>query len=65
MSKLWNMTKRAFSDSETLFLARLQVLFGALMVVDLTPVMPASYLPYYVVGMGIVTEIARRRRANL
>lgn len=61
LKRFWNW---AFKDSETLLLARLQMLVGTLMVVDLAPILPAKYLPVYVVVMGLVTELARRSRAD-
>lgn len=53
-----------FGDSETIFLSRLQVLVGVLMATDLAPILPAGWLPYYVVAVGLIGEIARRNRAD-
>jgi hypothetical protein len=60
--------KAFFSYSETILLARLQVLggivFGAFMALDpslFQAYVPANYVPLYLLGMGVLTEIARRR----
>lgn len=61
-----------FSDSETLFWARLQMFAGVVLTVlattDLSPVFGAAGLgkwaPVWVVISGIVTEVARRSRAS-
>lgn len=60
----WPRIKWIFAGSETLFLGRLQVLGGGLMATDLAPILPIEYLPYYVVGTGVITEAARRSRSR-
>jgi len=62
----WDELKNrfGFGDSETIFLSRLQVLVGALMATNLAPVLPPSAVPYYVIVMGVIGELARRNRAD-
>ena len=52
-----------FGDSESIFLARFQVLFGTLMALDLTPLLSSWMIPYYIIGAGLLSELARRNRA--
>lgn len=68
---MWERIKKFFKDSETIFLARLQVLagivFGAFMALDpslFQAYVPAEYVPIYLLGIGILTEVARRYRAK-
>ena len=69
---LWPMISRWFSDSETLFWARLQMAVGAVLTVaghaDLGPVLNAfglgKWSPVIFLATGIVTEVARRNRAT-
>lgn len=69
---LWPQINHWFSDSETLFWGRLQMLFGAVLTVltttDLTPIFAsaglAKWLPLWVVISGIITEMARKSRAS-
>ncbi|TPJ70452.1 hypothetical protein [Mesorhizobium sp. B2-6-7] len=68
---MWTKIKSWFKDSETIFVARLQVLIGivltALAAIDpatITPYIDPKYVPLVLVGLGIVTEWARRRRAK-
>jgi hypothetical protein len=66
------MLKRFFDDSETIFWARLQMLVGAVFAVlsqtDLEPLLASvgldRWTPVVVFVMGVVTEIARRLRAD-
>ena len=58
----WPQVKNLFSDSETVLLARLQVIGGVLLMTDLSNVIPAQYLPWYVLASGVMTELARRSR---
>lgn len=55
--------------SETIFWARLQVVAGAiwtvLLVTDLSPILPANTLTYWMIGSGVVTELLRRRGAEV
>lgn len=67
---LWPKIGSWFRDSETLFIARLQLLVGAvwgvLIATDLTPFLNIAglgeWVPVWVAFSGIVTEIARRAR---
>jgi len=68
--------KTWFKDSETIFWARLQMLVGALGAIvtslmqspdinaAIQAVLKPEYVPYYVIGFGVITEIARRLRAT-
>lgn len=60
----WPRIQGLFADSETLFFGRLQMLVGALMTVDLSPVVPSKYMGLYVIATGLITEMARRSRAD-
>jgi drug/metabolite transporter (DMT)-like permease len=68
----WPRIGQWFSDSETLFWARLQMAAGAVLTVltttDLTPVLTATGLgkwaPLWLVASGVITELARRSRAT-
>lgn len=60
----WDYIKPWFADSEVLFLGRLQALVGVLMATDLAPIVPGSWLPYYIIASGIVTELGRRNRTQ-
>lgn len=60
---IWPRIQAVFADSETVFLARFQMLLGVLMMADLTPIIPARYMPFYVVASGLITELARRSRS--
>lgn len=66
---MWQRIKAFFSDSETIFYARLQAFIGVAAVIVtyvepevLSPVMPPSWAPWVVVANGIFTEYLRRRR---
>lgn len=68
---LWQRVKRFFSDSETIFLARLQVLAGVLWNVlpTIDPMLfqsliGARWFGVFLIVWGIIAEIARRRREN-
>lgn len=68
---LWQRVKRFFKDSETIFLARLQMLAGILAAAWLTidpslfgAYLPPEWLPVYLFAAGIITEVARRYRAT-
>ena len=65
------MLKRFFDDSETIFWARIQLALGVVGTIleiagqmDLSPVLPAGILPYWLIGSGILTEYLRRRRSS-
>ena len=73
---MWAKIKKFFKDSETIFWARFQVLMGAVVAGLLSlvndpnvgdaikSVLKPEYVPYYVIAFGVITEIARRRRAT-
>jgi lysozyme family protein len=73
---MWDTIKRWFKRSETIFWARLQVFAGAAMAVAMTlaadptvneavhKILKPEYVPYYVIGAGLLTEMLRRRRAT-
>ncbi|TGS47543.1 MULTISPECIES: hypothetical protein [unclassified Mesorhizobium] len=67
---MWAKLKAFFSYSETILLARAQmfaaIVFGAFMALDpslFQAYVPTPYVPLYLLGMGVLTEYARRRRA--
>jgi uncharacterized membrane protein HdeD (DUF308 family) len=66
---MWNRIKAFFSDSETIFWARLQafigVVAGLVTYVEptaLAPIIPSEWFPAFLVVNGIATEFLRRRR---
>lgn len=66
---MWQPIKRFFKDSETIFWARLQAVFGVIAATltyvepaVLQPIIPAPYFPWLLVANGIFTEYLRRRR---
>jgi hypothetical protein len=65
---MWTKIRDFFRDSETIFFARLQIFVGAaweiLSAADLSLVLPPTWMPYWLIGSGIVTEYLRRRRAS-
>ncbi len=65
---MWAKIKAWFSESETIFWARLQMfagaVFTALSVADLSPLLPPKYLTIWLIFSGVVTELLRRRRAT-
>ena len=61
---MWTKITNFFSGSETILWARLQMLIGILMATDLSPVLPADWLPFYVIVAGAITEMMRRSRAD-
>lgn len=67
MKRLWRKFLAAyFNDSETIFFARLQLVAGAglelLAQTDLSPVLPPEWLPYWLIGSGILTGVLRKMR---
>jgi hypothetical protein len=75
--RVWRKVRRFFKDSEAIFFARLQVLIGAL--ASLVLIFPQyqshfqtilvnagleKYWPVVVIGMGLLAEVLRRRRAT-
>lgn len=74
--KWWENTKAFFKNSETIFYARLQVISGFLLAVfssvdwtsvtmNLNDARESVYIALGLIANGIVTEILRRRNANL
>ena len=76
LKNIWNKIKKFFKDSETIFLARVQTLVGALGTIALwvyndptvseaiKGALQPKYVVFYIVGLGLLTEYARRRRAT-
>lgn len=69
---MWQRIRAFFKDSETIFWARLQMAVAAVVsvVATIDPTLfaayvPVKYLPIYVFVSGVITELARRSRANL
>ena len=70
---MWSKTKSWFGNSLTILWARIQVLAGLLaaflMALATDPnvtgaiqiVLEPRFIPYYVIAIGLITEIARRR----
>ena len=70
---MWSKTKSWFGNSVTILWARVQVLAGLLaaflMALATDPnvtgaiqsALEPKFIPYYVIAIGLVTEIARRR----
>jgi hypothetical protein len=73
---MWEKIKSWFGHSETILLARSQVLLGAVGAVvtalvndpntssAVQSLLKPEYIPYYVIGIGILTEVLRRRGAT-
>jgi hypothetical protein len=73
---MWDKTKTWFKHSVTILWARLMALAGALMAAGLNllddqsirdaiqAALQPQYIPYYVIAIGLVTELARRRTAG-
>lgn len=68
---MWEKIKRFFKHSETILLARVQALAGlvlaAVVAVDpqlLATYLPTKYVPLWLIVSGVLTEYARRRRAE-
>jgi hypothetical protein len=68
---LWQRIRAWFKDSETIFLARLQMLVGILWSVlpTIDPTLFQSlvgerWFGMFLIVWGVITEIARRRRAK-
>ena len=62
---MWDKLKALFKSSITILWARvvmlLGIVIGVLQAVDITPLVDPKWVPLYLVAMGIVTELARRR----
>lgn len=68
---MWTKIRAFFKDSETIFLARLQTLvglvFSAWLALDhnaIAQYIESKWIPVYLIGAGILTEVARRYRAT-
>jgi len=73
---MWSKIKSSFRNSVTILWARVQVLAGllaaSLMALATDPnvtgaiqvAMDPKFIPYYVIAIGLITEIARRRSIN-
>lgn len=68
---MWSKIRAWFKDSETIAWARLQMLGGAVLTVLsatdpslFNQYIPDRWLPLYIVGSGVLTEVLRRVRAK-
>jgi len=73
IQSMWSKTKSWFGNSLTILWARIQVLAGLLaaflMALATDPnvtgaiqvALKPRFIPYYVIAIGLITEIARRR----
>lgn len=73
MQSMWDNIKSWFKNSATILWARIQVLAGiisaSLIALTSDPnvtgaiqaALQPKFIPYYVIAIGLVTEIARRR----
>jgi len=73
---MWNKIRSSFKSSVTILWARTQVLAGFIVATlmalasdpDVTGAIQAALqpklIPYYVIAIGLITEIARRRTAG-
>ncbi|PBB96443.1 hypothetical protein [Mesorhizobium sp. WSM3862] len=68
---MWSKIRAWFKDSETIAWARLQMLGGAILTVLsatdpslFNQYIPDRWLPLYIVGSGVLTEVLRRLRAK-
>jgi hypothetical protein len=73
---MWNKIKQFFKNSMTIMWARLQVATGIsvafLMTLATDPhitgaienALQPRFIPYYVIAIGLITEMARRRTAG-
>lgn len=67
---MWKKLKDSFHDSEVILWARIQFAVGCvwevLITLDLSPILAnPKYLTLWLIFSGIVTEWARRNRADL
>jgi hypothetical protein len=65
---MWEKIKEFFAYSETILLARVQVFIGiatgAFLAMDpslFQSIIPTKWFPLYMLGVGVLTEYARRR----
>ena len=73
---MWDKTKAWFKHSMTILWARIVALAGALMAAGMNllddqsvrdaarAALQPQYIPYYVIAIGLITELARRRTAG-
>lgn len=67
---MWNSVKKFFKSSETIFLARVTMLAGAILevVITLEPSLFAGifgrWFPLFLICQGVLTEYMRKRRAE-
>jgi len=68
---MWKLIKKFCRDSEVLFLARAQVIIGAVATIItyfqpelFAPVLPPEWLPWAMVAHGLAMDYLRRRRAT-
>jgi hypothetical protein len=73
IQSMWSKTKSWFGNSLTILWARIQVLAGLLaaflMALATDPnvtgaiqvALEPRFIPYYVIAIGLITEVARRR----
>ena len=73
---MWDKIKAWFGHSVTILWARIQVVAGAAaaaafallqdpnVVAALQSALQPKYIPYYVIAIGLVTELARRRTVS-
>jgi hypothetical protein len=74
---IWEKIKAAFKHSVSMLLARVVALLGLLLAAGqsllqdpnvsgaIQSALQPQYIPYYVIAIGLMTEIARRRTAPL
>lgn len=69
---MWERIRKIFSDSETIFWARLQTFIGSLAMMAtytdaslVTPIIPPEVMPWFLFINGLATEYLRRRRSDL
>lgn len=73
---MWNQIKASFRHSVTILWARVVALAGLLLVAGqsllqdpnvssaIQSVLQPKFVPYYVIAIGLVTELARRRTVD-
>lgn len=66
---MWDRIRRFFKDSETIFLARLQVFLGGLLEIMVVmdpslflPLLGGEWFPFFLIVHGFAMEYLRRRR---
>lgn len=73
---MWNEIKAWFKNSVTILWARVQVVAGVALAAGLSlmsdpnitgamqSLLQPKFIPYYVIAIGLITELARRRTAE-